>query len=378
MQNKLTYAGAGVDEPREQAALARMLPHLRATYKNRSGIGRPFLESGHFANVLDLGGDLGLAIATDGVGTKILLASEPKHYESIAIDCVANNVNDLLCIGAEPIALVDYIALSIADELLLESIAIGLGRGAALAGISIPGGEIAQVGEMLSGPSGKTPFDLVGTAVGVVSLSTKRHDLPALLNSDAVRPGDILIGLQSSGLHSNGYSLARKALFETGGCAPSSKPPELGGKTIVAELLEPTMVYVPHLLPLLRVGNLVKALANISGGGLLCLGRLSKHYSLEVDFVPPAPSIFRLIIDAGRLTDEEAYAAFNMGIGMALVCDPESVGQLLDHFTKTDISAWVLGKVIEDDAPGRIFLRKEGLIGEGDCFINGRGQGSPA
>src|SRR5713101_201815 len=176
------YADAGVDEPREQRALGPMLAWFRKTYAFRRGIGATAAGIGHFANVLDLGGGLGLVVTTDGVGTKLLIAQALNKFDTVGIDCVANNVNDLLCLGAEPIALLDYLAISEVNEQVLEDLAKGFCLGAERAHISIPGGEIAQVGEMLARHEGGPTIDVVGTALGVVSLSAHRTDVPSLVD----------------------------------------------------------------------------------------------------------------------------------------------------------------------------------------------------
>jgi phosphoribosylformylglycinamidine cyclo-ligase len=233
------YAAAGVDEEREQSAFAAVMrPWLEKTrianpdVRVASGIG-----SGHFASVLSFAGGPSIALTTDGVGTKILLARAAGRYESVGIDCVANNVNDLICVGADPVALVDYVALDAIDEAVLVELARGLFLGADLAGVAIVGGEIAQIGSLLAtreaaGGGGAPVFDLVGTAVGVLPAGR------AVLDGGEVQAGDVVVGLRSSGLHSNGYSLARHALFEVGGLSLDE-----GG--LADLLLEPTRVYVP-------------------------------------------------------------------------------------------------------------------------------------
>ena len=366
--NKTRYAEAGVDEPREQDALQRMLPFLRETYKFRKGLGRPCMESGHFANVLDLGKHLGLAITTDGVGTKVLLAEVPEDYFGLAFDCVANNVNDLLCIGAEPIALVDYIGLDIADEALLTEVARGLRDASLVSGISIPGGEIAQVRDLLKSHGDARAFDIVGTAIGLTSLDPSRDDLPQTLDTNLVVAGDAVIGIASSGLHSNGYSLARHALFERGGYHPNDAPPELDGRTLKQALLTPTTIYVPQLLPLLKQLGIIKGVANISGGGLLCLTRLSKSYSFKIHNLPETPRIFSLIQKSGQLSDSDMYAAFNMGTGMVVVAAQSYVESIISHIKATGTSAEVIGTVSAALNPGEILLETVGLLGQGERF----------
>src|ERR1700734_2143222 len=209
-----SYAQAGVDEEREQAAFARVMRPWLARTKVRSPLVTSItgLASGFSATLMHLPPGPPLALTTDGVGTKIMLAREANRWEPIGVDCVANNVNDLICVGAVPLALLDYMAIDRIDEGVLEEIARGLYLGADLAGIAIPGGEIAQIGEMLADASGGRPMlDLVGTAIGALPAGRSPVD------GSGVRPGDVIIGLPSSGLHSNGDSLARHALFERAG-----------------------------------------------------------------------------------------------------------------------------------------------------------------
>ena len=192
-----SYAEVGVDIAGLEAGLGSLVKRLEATtaFPRR---GRPVLPNGLFANVLDLGGGQGLALSTDGVGTKVLVAHALGRYDTIGIDLIAMNVNDVLCVGAEPIALVDYVAVPSADAHLLDQLAIGLVEGARQARISIPGGEIAQVRELLRPhpPHGES-FDVVATAVGVVPMDR-------IVVGRDVKPGDVVIGLPSNGIHSNG------------------------------------------------------------------------------------------------------------------------------------------------------------------------------
>src|SRR5262245_10139671 len=265
-----TYAAAGVDEEREQAAFARVMRPWLARTKVRSPLVTSItgLASGYFATLMHLPPGPPLALTTDGVGTKILLAREANRWEPIGIDCVANNVNDLICVGAVPLALLDYMATDRIDEGVLDEVARGLFLGAELAGIAIPGGEIAQIGAMLADSSGGGPMlDLVGTAIGALPPLEPKAGMPARapqqpdlsatagtvpgsqpayrkpVDGSEVRAGDVIIGLPSSGLHSNGYSLARHALFTNGGLSLTDQVPGTG-RRLADALLQPTRVYV--------------------------------------------------------------------------------------------------------------------------------------
>jgi phosphoribosylformylglycinamidine cyclo-ligase len=238
--NQDPYASAGVDEEREQDVFARAMRPWLARTRVRSPMVTSItgLASGYFATLMHIPPGPPLALTTDGVGTKILVARQANRWEPIGIDCVANNVNDLICVGAVPLALLDYIATDRVDEGVFEEIARGLSLGADLAGIAIPGGEIAQIGAILaSARDGPPMLDLVGTAVG--ALPEGRQPLDGSL----VRPGDVILGLPSSGLHSNGYSLARRALFDVAGLTLGDQVP---GTTrhLDDALLQPTRIYV--------------------------------------------------------------------------------------------------------------------------------------
>jgi phosphoribosylformylglycinamidine cyclo-ligase len=343
------YAGAGVDEEREQAAFASaMRPWLSKTHVARPGVRvTSGIGSGHFASVLSLGEGLpSIAVTTDGVGTKIELARLAGRYETVGIDCVANNVNDLICVGADPVALVDYIALDSVDERVLAELARGLFLGADAAGIAIVGGEIAQVASMLAAraPGAPPVFDLVGTAVGVMSPGQ------TVLDGSGVEPGDVVVGLRSSGLHSNGYSLARRVL-------PSPDA------SVLDLLLEPTRVYVAAARALWASGVELHGMVHISGGGLLNLLRLAAPVGYVLDALPPAPEVFDLVRSAGDVPLAEMYATFNMGIGLCVVVPEPGVAAVLSAVD----DASVIGRVVAGP-DRRVEIPSAGLVGRGDRF----------
>ena len=319
------------------------------------------LASGYFATILQLEGAPPIAMSTDGVGTKILLAREANRWEPIGIDCVANNVNDLICVGAVPLALLDYVATDRIDEGVLEEIARGLYLGADLAGIAIPGGEIAQIGSMLADASGGRPMlDLVGTAIG--ALPPGRNPI----DGSGVRAGDVVIGLPSSGLHSNGYSLARHVLFGAAGMKLADRVPGTA-RHLDDALLQPTRVYVAAVQALWAAGVEPRGLVNISGGGLLNLGRLAADVSYELDALPPPPPVFSLIADAGNVPAATMYATFNMGTGFAIVVpaarQQAAVAALKSVGEEPARVGWVTGR------PGRaVSIPSAGLRGRGDTF----------
>ncbi|MGE0260059.1 MAG: phosphoribosylformylglycinamidine cyclo-ligase, partial [Alphaproteobacteria bacterium] len=317
------------------------------------GIGAVQLPIGYFANVIDIGGGVGLGICTDGVGSKAIVAEMMRKYDTIGIDCVAMNVNDLLCIGAKPLSMVDYIAVERADAAMLDGIATGLAEGARQAGVSISGGEIAQLRDVVRG------FDLVGTAVGLVPLDR-------IIVGRDIRPGDRVIGLASNGLHSNGYTLARRVLFEEAKLSAEQVIPELGS-ALGDELLRPTFIYVPEILELVERVPGIAALIHITGDGLLNLPRVGAEVGFVLDTLPPPPPIFDLIERSGGVSRAEMFEVFNMGIGFCAVLPESDVEQALSILARHGRRAWVIGRAVADPDKS-VHLPRHGLIGSGKRF----------
>jgi phosphoribosylformylglycinamidine cyclo-ligase len=302
------YAAAGVDTDQADEGVGALVGVLRTIELGRPS--RSVLGSGHYASVLRVTDDLGIAISTDGVGSKLVVAEQADRLETVGIDCVAMNVNDVICVGAEPIALVDYLAVEEVDAGRLARIAQGLKVGAEAAGCEIPGGELAVLPELIRGHPSPQGFDLCATCVGTVALD-------AIVTGERIAPGDALIGLPSSGLHSNGYTLARRALQHDGGLRLDDRPTELGGASVADALLEPTVIYVRAVLDLLRSGVPVHGLAHITGGGLTNLLRLGGGYAIEDPL--PVPAIFDLVARLGAVEAAEMWEVFNMGCGLVAV-----------------------------------------------------------
>jgi phosphoribosylformylglycinamidine cyclo-ligase len=357
------YASAGVDEEHEQDVFARVMRPWLARTKVRSPMVTDItgLASGYFATMMHIPPGPPLALTTDGVGTKILLAREANRWEPVGIDCVANNVNDVICTGAVPLALLDYMATDRIDSGVLEAVARGLYLGAEEAGIAIPGGEIAQIGAMLAPAAGGPPMlDLVGTAIGALPPGRDPVD------GSRVSPGDVIVALPSSGLHSNGYSLARRALFEMGRLSLDSEVPGTGQRLDDA-LLAPTHVYVRAAEALWTAGVIPRGLVHISGGGLLNLARLAADVSYELDALPPAPPVFALIADAGRVPAATMFATFNMGTGFCVVVSPSEAQTALDALKDAGEQPVLAGSVT--GRPGRyVSIPPAGLVGRGDAF----------
>lgn len=306
------YARAGVSQSDADLAVSRLVAAL-----GRVNLGRPSRQvdlKGHYAAVMRLDDRTGIALSTDGVGTKLLIAEELGRYDTVGIDCIAMNVNDIICVGAEPIAMLDYLAVEKADPDQCEQIGVGLARGAELAGIEIPGGELAQLGDLVRG------FDIAGACFGTV-------DLDRIIDGSAVTPGDVVIGLPSSGLHSNGYTLARKAL--------SGIPLDDArlGRPLGEILLEPTEIYVKPILELLAAGLPVTGLAHLTSGGLDNLLRLKAEVTWEItDPLDPQP-VFELIRERADVPEDEMYEVFNMGCGFCVVVPGEAASATLEKLT---------------------------------------------
>jgi phosphoribosylformylglycinamidine cyclo-ligase len=301
------YAHSGVDTSAADRGVAALVAVLKTIDTGRAS--RSVLESGHYAAVLEVAPNLGIAVGTDGVGSKLIVAEETGRYDTVGIDCVAMNVNDVVCVGAEPIALLDYLAVERVDPEVMEAIGVGLKAGAEAAGVEIPGGEVAVLPELLQGHPSPHGFDLTAACFGTVALDQ-------VVTGARCEPGDALIGLPSSGLHSNGYSLARAALEALG---YEDRPAALGGASVADALLEPTVIYVRAALELLRSEIDVRGLAHITGGGLLNLLRLHADIGFEIDAPLPVPPVFGLIQEFADVGAPEMWEVFNMGCGFCAV-----------------------------------------------------------
>jgi phosphoribosylformylglycinamidine cyclo-ligase len=346
------YKTAGVDTDATQSGLHKIIDRIRETWPAPDGIGAVKLDIGYFANVIDIGG-VGLAICTDGVGSKSIIAQMMRRYDTIGIDCVAMNVNDLLCVGARPLSLVDYIGVEESDADMLGAIAVGLAAGAKQAGVSISGGEISPLKDVMRG------FDLVGTAVGLVPLDR-------IITGRDLVPGDVVIGLESSGIHSNGLTLARYVFFKQGKFSVDHVFPELG-ISLGEELLRPTLIYVPEILAIIDNIPTVKALINITGDGLLNLPRVDAKVGFMIDNLPPVPPVFRLIQTQGGVSNAEMYQVYNMGIGFCVLVGEKDCDAALSILQRHGRRAQLIGRVIEDDSKG-VYLPRHKLVGHGKEF----------
>ena len=293
-----TYSEAGVDIDASEKATEALI----AQNKNvgRKGDGEAIKLENGFAGLVKLG-DGALAICTDGVGSKLLLAGELDSIHTVGIDCVAMNVNDLICVGTEPLSFVDYVALDKPDEDLMAKIGMGLAEGCRQANCTLSGGETAILPELVNG------FDIAGTSVGYV----KQEDI---IDGTKISEGDVLIGLKSSGPHSNGYTLIRK-LFD-------------GDAEIGKQLIEPTKIYVKEIMEL--SGQIdVHGIAHITGGGLDNISRINDNYQYVIDNPLPVLPVFDWLQEKGSIEDKEMYRTFNMGMGMMAIVDEKDAEKAL-------------------------------------------------
>lgn len=345
-KKSLSYKDAGVDIDVANELEDGYLKHLRSTLttgviQNEGGYGGLFRLQGAPGLFARRWRDPVLVSGTDGVGTKLKIAFMMDRHDTVGIDLVAMSVNDILVQGAEPMFFLDYIGIGKADKRVLLEIVKGVSEGCRQAGCALLGGETAE----LPGFYAAGEYDLAGFAVGVVE--RKR-----LIDGSQVVPGDIILGLPSSGLHSNGYSLARRALLEEAGLALNEKRKDLGC-TLGEELLRPTRIYVKPVLAAFgayRVKRPIHALAHITGGGLVenVPRVLPKNCDARFDLgswkVPP---IFQLIQECGNVAEDEMYRVFNMGVGMVMVVSPPSVDTVLLNLKKAGCKARPVGEIVE-------------------------------
>jgi phosphoribosylformylglycinamidine cyclo-ligase len=331
----MTYAKAGVNARHIHETHRLLARRLESTFATRKGkVGRPVFPIGHYAGLVDVGQGRVLSLHTDSVGTKVLIAQMMRKYDTIGIDCVAMCANDLICTGAEPISFLDYMAMSKPDRAIVSEVTIGLAKGATEAGMAIIGGETAIVPELLADDSG---FDLVGFAAGYC----RKKDL---ILGDRVREGDALVGVASSGIHSNGLSLARKILLNK---YDLKQTPTGLERSLGEELLEPTRIYVKPVREM--TGKIeTHGLAHITGGGaFMKLERVvgQAKCGVDLDNLPEPPRIFRLIGRTGRISESEMYRTFNMGIGLVIVAPESETNRIIRIFRKHRTVAMRIGRV---------------------------------
>jgi len=346
MNSKITYAKVGIDIDKIKS-FHEVIKKLTESTLHNAREYKPVLGCGHYAAVIDVGCDKLIALHVDGVGTKVLISQMLDKYDTIGFDLVAMHVNDLVCIGAKPIALVDYIAVEKFDKKMLVDIMDGLCKAAKEAKIMIVGGETAVMPDVIRGVDGKG-YDLSGMSIGIL-------DGEQIITGEKIVPGDIIIGLESSGIHSNGLTLARKVLLEKAGFKVHDVIPELG-HSIGEELLRPTRIYSNVILDILSEVP-VKGLAHITGGAFTKLRRLNNKVGFDLGKMPKPPAIFKLIQEYGNIDTCEMYRTFNMGIGFCIIVDSSHSRKVVDTCTINGVRAYIIGKVTSEK--GVINIRNE-------------------
>ena len=348
------YEDAGVKD--QSDALSSVVRHLGPTFSFPHNA-QVLTQFGHYAAVLRVHDELAIAICTDGVGSKTVVASALNRYETIGFDCMAMNVNDLICVGARPVALVDYLGVHTLDAGRVEQILQGLGAAAKEAGVAVPGGELAQLPDVIGsdghGAGDPSAFDLVGTAIGTLHPNE-------LILGDAISAGDAVIGLRSSGLHSNGFTLARRVL-EAAGYHYKDEVAALGC-SLGDELLRPTEIYVRALNGLWNEGIRITGAAHITGDGLLNLSRLQPQVGFELDNLPDPHAIFDLIQAAGDVPATEMYRVFNMGVGFVIITAPDQEKATIEAIQARGHDAQRIGVVTKE--AGIVRLAREELVGD--------------
>lgn len=331
------YEQAGVSVEAGYEVVRRIKSHVNRT--RRPGV---MGGIGGFGGLFDLASlgykDPVLISGTDGVGTKLMIAQMMQKHNTIGVDCVAMCVNDIAAQGAQPLFFLDYIACGKNNPEILEQVVSGVADGCIQAESGLIGGETAEMPGMYD----EDEYDLAGFAVGVAEREN-------IVDGSKITPGDVLIGLASSGVHSNGFSLVRKALFDIANYNVNSKPEELCGKSIGEVLLEPTKIYVKALKPLFA-NHLIKGVAHITGGGFI--ENVPRMYAddlaAKIDTSSwSIPPIFSVIEKAGKVPHAEMFNVFNMGIGMILAIDANKADEAMQILKNNNEQAYVIGKMIK-------------------------------
>ncbi|AEG15276.1 phosphoribosylformylglycinamidine cyclo-ligase [Desulfofundulus kuznetsovii DSM 6115] len=330
----LTYADAGVDIAAGNRAVELIRDSVRSTFRSEvlteiGGFGGLFaLDTSRYRHPV-------LVSGTDGVGTKLKIAMLMDRHDTIGIDAVAMCVNDILVQGAEPLFFLDYLAVGKLVPEKVAAIVSGVAAGCRQAGCALIGGETAE----MPGFYGPGEYDLAGFVVGVV-------ERERIIDGSSIRPGDRLVGLPSSGLHSNGYSLARRVLLEVAGYGVDTYQEDLG-RTVGEEMLEPTRIYARTVLPLLEQFD-IRGMAHITGGGLTeNIPRILPPSTAAVleRRSWPVPPVFSLIQSIGRVAEEEMLRTFNMGLGLVMVVPAEQTDALLTHLSQLGEKAYLVGEI---------------------------------
>jgi phosphoribosylformylglycinamidine cyclo-ligase len=305
--------------------------------KNFINFGKVISEFGHYAGLIEIEGKI-ISLHTDGVGSKVLISQLMGKYDTIGIDCVAMNVNDLICVGSTPIGYLSYIALQKTNDILLKEITKGLVKGAEMSSIAIVGGETAILPDIITGKGKEYNFDLAGMIFGIIKNKKK------IILGNKIKSDDVIIGINSSGLHSNGYTLARKILLEK--YSIHDKPEYLNSK-LGTELLKPTAIYSKTILKLIEEFDItsIHGLSHITGGAFTKLRRLNSNVDYVLDGLPHIKGIFKQIMVDGSIDIAEMYKTFNMGIGFCLIVAKNKAEEIIKVIQNDRLKCQIIGKI---------------------------------
>ncbi|MFX1449242.1 MAG: phosphoribosylformylglycinamidine cyclo-ligase [Promethearchaeota archaeon] len=340
LKESYTYEKSGVSVKKAKKAHNLIGELIKETFKLRKGeLGGVVGDYGHYAGLIDIGNNNCLALHADGVGTKVLIAQLMNKYDTIGIDLVAMNANDLICMGAEPVCLVDYLAVEKIDEEMISEIIKGVVAGAKKANMTIIGGETAIMPDVIKGAVEGKGFDLSAMSAGIVQKEK-------IITGEQIKADDIIFGLESNGIHSNALTLARKTYLEKAGLKISDQFGD-ADHSIGEELLKPTEIYVGVVLDIIKSID-VHGLAHITGGAFSKLMRLSfKEIGFELKSLPEPPLIFQDIKKIANISTEEAYRTFNMGIGFCIITSSIHLKALEKICKKHKINGKLIGKIID-------------------------------
>lgn len=344
-KKKLKYSDVGIDVKKIKSLQYLMGKSIASTHvlPRKGNVVTGF---GHYAGIIRFG-DLLFSMHTDGVGSKILIAQMMNKYDTIGIDCVAMNVNDTICVGATPVGYLSYVALQETNDTLLNDLTKGLVKGARLSNMAIVGGETAILPDIITGFREKHNFDLAGMCLGVQQKNR-------LMLGDSIRNEDVIIGLKSSGLHSNGYTLARKILLDK---YKIDEKPEFLKSTVGKELLKPTAIYTKPVLNVIEsFGRKIHGLAHITGGAFTKLGRLNQKVDFILDSLPQIKGIFKQLQVDGVMDVEEMYRTFNMGIGFCVVAPKKESDHIITALANEGVESTKIGH-IKGNGSGATYLK---------------------
>ena len=334
-KNNVKYSDVGIDVDQIKSIQNSIGKSIRSTHVLPKK-GKVISGFGHYAGLIEYNKGI-MTLHTDGVGTKILVAQAMNKYDTIGIDCIAMNVNDTVCLGATPVGYLSYVALEKTNDNLLKEITKGLVKGANMSNIAIVGGETAILSDIITGQKKDHNFDLAGMILGILENRKK------MILGDKIKPGDVIIGIKSSGIHSNGLTLAREVLLKQHSI---NDKPDYINKSIGAELLTPTAMYSNVILKLVeKFGTRIHGLAHITGGAFTKLKRLNERVDYVLDNLPVINGIFKQIMVDGNISEKEMYRTFNMGIGFCIIASRESADEIIETISIERMKASIIGNI---------------------------------